>query len=88
MAHYDCKNCGYSGGIAFGICSSCTPPEYFKLERELRCVSFSMEAKYETMIRPLLELIQQGSREIVNKNPEVIELRKKLSEIRSKNTSY
>ena len=84
MAHYDCSNCGESMGIAFGICKDCTPPEYFQLEIELRCVSSSVEAEYTNMVRPLLALIQQGSKAVVDKNPEVIELRKKLSEIRSR----
>lgn len=33
MAHYDCSNCGDYGGIAFGMCKSCTPKEWDELNR-------------------------------------------------------
>ncbi|QGH74854.1 hypothetical protein MAL1_00108 [Bacteriophage DSS3_MAL1] len=36
MAHYDCSNCGEYGGIAFGMCSSCTPKEFHELNAQRR----------------------------------------------------
>jgi len=35
MAHYDCKNCGHTLGVSFGICENCTPKEYFDLQKEI-----------------------------------------------------
>jgi predicted ATP-dependent serine protease len=39
MAHYDCSNCGERMGVAFGSCSSCTPPQYDATNRELRDIA-------------------------------------------------
>jgi len=35
MAHYDCKECGHTLGIDWGVCTNCTPDEYFEL---MKCV--------------------------------------------------
>lgn len=35
MAHYDCKNCGTYGGIAWGICEYCTPEDFLQIESDL-----------------------------------------------------
>jgi hypothetical protein len=34
MAHYDCDNCGHGGGVGFGYCQGCTPPDMWKALRE------------------------------------------------------
>jgi len=41
MSHYDCKNCGHSFGISWGMCEACTPPEYVDLGREIKKIKES-----------------------------------------------
>lgn len=36
MAHYDCSDCGESGGIAYGYCDNCTPKEVLRLKELLQ----------------------------------------------------
>lgn len=35
MAHYDCDNCGHSGGISYGKCERCTPSWVQESRKEL-----------------------------------------------------
>jgi hypothetical protein len=59
MAHYDCKNCGVYGGIDFGHCESCTPPEYFRLEKRKREVESEIKNRVEERVIPLRNKIQE-----------------------------
>ena len=49
MAHYDCSDCGYGMGIAFGYCVNCTPKEYFDLKEKI--YELSREAEREWLLK-------------------------------------
>ena len=38
MAHYDCDNCGYSMGNAYGYCSNCTPDWVIEAKKKYKKV--------------------------------------------------
>ncbi len=49
MSHYDCKDCGATMGIGYGLCSSCTPPEVITLKEELKDEINTVEMIYDEL---------------------------------------
>ena len=47
MAHYDCRDCGASMGIAYGICATCTPSAVYKSKADLRGARERAAATYD-----------------------------------------
>lgn len=45
MAHYDCDNCGYRMGIAYGTCGNCTPYYVIDAERNYNKARFDAKQK-------------------------------------------
>lgn len=50
MAHYDCTNCGSTEGIAFGLCSSCTPAEYFEVQKQIKNICYQADQEWNKHI--------------------------------------
>ncbi len=47
MAHYDCKNCGASFGIAYGYCNSCTHQSVIEAKKTLEQATEKAKHKWE-----------------------------------------
>lgn len=60
MAHYDCSNCGESMGIAFGMCTSCTPPSIKKLEIKYNAAYANAEAAWNQKIAEITERLERA----------------------------
>ena len=51
MGHYDCKDCGASLGLHFGVCTNCTPKELLDERAELKEKEQSLLYEWESMMR-------------------------------------
>jgi len=60
MAHYDCTNCGARMGIAYGICTSCTPKKVFEKEERKKQLRISAERTWSAKVqKKRLKFIKQ-----------------------------
>ena len=79
MAHYDCKNCGHTLGVAFGICERCTPKEYFELQNNIAQLKEKAREKWDKGRDKFIdEYLQEHGIDIIRKRLEEIRNEEKL----------
>ena len=86
MAHYDCKNCGYSGGVAFGYCEECTTEDYRNTQKEIEKLGSELVSEYNDRVKPILEEMERERRFFVSENPVLKALKEQLALIRIRET--
>ena len=81
MAHYDCRDCGASMGIAFGYCEECTTEDYKKTKKEIEKLTSELQIAYAKKIQPIIDEIERGRRSVVSEHPKIKRLTEQLREI-------
>lgn len=68
MAHYDCTDCGNSMGIAYGICSNCTPKIVREKEEEFKnAVNKASHEFYQMVGNSLRRKIEEKEQKYIDK---------------------
>ena len=67
MAHYDCRNCGTTGGIDYGFCKKCTPDVVLKAKAEAEKAKKQAEKDFDKQMRDIkLHYVLSRSQEYAN----------------------
>lgn len=77
MSHYDCRDCGATEGIAYGICESCTPAEVFEAKHRYRNACAIARQEFDDSLNDLrLAYIQEKTADLEKTYEELYERHK------------